>query len=384
MAVPKKKTSKSRKNMRRAHDFLTPTVRPCPQCKAPKLPHCACPSCGTYKGRQVMKPKSCKPRFDALSESAPRGYMRVAVDVMGGDNAPIVEVEGAVAAAREFGVPVTLVGDTERVQAGLARHDCNGLDIGRAMPAKWSACTTPPRMRCERRRIPPFASPSNWSRQGEAAAVVSAGNSGATMAAGMFVLKRMQGIDRRQSPRFSRRCRGKPWCSTSAATSTASRSTWCSSPSWARSMPAMSSEWIRPRVGLFQTARRRARETNLPAKPARSCATNPSITWATLRGGISSTARRRRGLRRFRRQRGAETLRRAGRGRRQNAQGRDQKAASCPRSVTSSAARLSIISKKRRLCRVWRGAAAWDQRRRHDLPRRIQSQGDQERHPLCP
>jgi large subunit ribosomal protein L32 len=56
MAVPKKKTSKSRKNMRRAHDFLTPpTVSTCPQCKAPKLPHCVCPSCGTYKGRQVLK-----------------------------------------------------------------------------------------------------------------------------------------------------------------------------------------------------------------------------------------------------------------------------------------------------------------------------------------
>ncbi|HEX5774148.1 MAG TPA: 50S ribosomal protein L32, partial [Geomobilimonas sp.] len=52
MAVPKKKTSKSRKNMRRAHDFLTPpNVSTCPQCKAPKLPHRACPSCGTYKGK---------------------------------------------------------------------------------------------------------------------------------------------------------------------------------------------------------------------------------------------------------------------------------------------------------------------------------------------
>ncbi len=56
MAVPKKKTSKSRKNMRRAHDFLTaPTVANCPQCKAPKLPHRVCPSCGTYKGKEVIK-----------------------------------------------------------------------------------------------------------------------------------------------------------------------------------------------------------------------------------------------------------------------------------------------------------------------------------------
>lgn len=56
MAVPKKKTSKSRKNMRRAHDFLTqPATAVCPQCKAPKMPHRVCPSCGTYKGKEVIK-----------------------------------------------------------------------------------------------------------------------------------------------------------------------------------------------------------------------------------------------------------------------------------------------------------------------------------------
>ncbi len=56
MAVTKKKTSKSRKNMRRAHDFLTPPAASvCPQCKAPKLPHRACASCGTYKGKEVIK-----------------------------------------------------------------------------------------------------------------------------------------------------------------------------------------------------------------------------------------------------------------------------------------------------------------------------------------
>lgn len=56
MAVPKKKTSKSRKNMRRAHDFLTaPAASVCPQCKSPKLPHRACASCGTYKGKEVVK-----------------------------------------------------------------------------------------------------------------------------------------------------------------------------------------------------------------------------------------------------------------------------------------------------------------------------------------
>jgi len=54
MAVPKKKTSKSKRDMRRAHDSLsTPSLSVCPQCKEPKAPHRACPSCGTYKGKDV-------------------------------------------------------------------------------------------------------------------------------------------------------------------------------------------------------------------------------------------------------------------------------------------------------------------------------------------
>jgi large subunit ribosomal protein L32 len=55
MAVPKKKTSKSKRDMRRAHDFLTPPgISACPQCQEPKLPHRACASCGTYKGKEIV------------------------------------------------------------------------------------------------------------------------------------------------------------------------------------------------------------------------------------------------------------------------------------------------------------------------------------------
>ncbi len=55
MAVPKKKTSKSRRDMRRAHDSLTaPGISLCSQCKEPKQPHRVCPSCGTYKGKEIV------------------------------------------------------------------------------------------------------------------------------------------------------------------------------------------------------------------------------------------------------------------------------------------------------------------------------------------
>ncbi len=56
MAVPKRKTSKSKRDKRRTHQKLAiPNLSACPQCGETKLPHHACPSCGTYKGRTVIK-----------------------------------------------------------------------------------------------------------------------------------------------------------------------------------------------------------------------------------------------------------------------------------------------------------------------------------------
>ncbi len=54
MAVPKKKTSRSKKNMRRSHHSVaTPHVVFC-ECGEPSLPHRVCPSCGVYKEKQVI------------------------------------------------------------------------------------------------------------------------------------------------------------------------------------------------------------------------------------------------------------------------------------------------------------------------------------------
>jgi large subunit ribosomal protein L32 len=58
MAVPKKRTSRSRRDMRRAHDFLSSRLTiSCPNCGNACLPHHVCLSCGYYKGRQVLKTK---------------------------------------------------------------------------------------------------------------------------------------------------------------------------------------------------------------------------------------------------------------------------------------------------------------------------------------
>jgi len=58
MAVPKRKKSPSRRNMRRSHHALAPaSYNECPSCGEPKRPHHVCGNkkCGQYGGREVLK-----------------------------------------------------------------------------------------------------------------------------------------------------------------------------------------------------------------------------------------------------------------------------------------------------------------------------------------
>lgn len=56
MAVPKRRTSKTRKNKRRASSYRLNRLNyvECPNCHEPMLPHRVCPNCGSYKGREVL------------------------------------------------------------------------------------------------------------------------------------------------------------------------------------------------------------------------------------------------------------------------------------------------------------------------------------------
>ncbi|MBC6437817.1 MAG: 50S ribosomal protein L32 [Rhodobacteraceae bacterium] len=59
MAVPQNKVTKSRRNMRRAHDALVAyNPNECPNCGELKRPHHICPACGYYAGREVVAPAS--------------------------------------------------------------------------------------------------------------------------------------------------------------------------------------------------------------------------------------------------------------------------------------------------------------------------------------
>jgi large subunit ribosomal protein L32 len=56
MPNPKRRHSKARRDKRRAHDALAiPGMSRCPNCQELKLPHRVCPSCGHYKGREILE-----------------------------------------------------------------------------------------------------------------------------------------------------------------------------------------------------------------------------------------------------------------------------------------------------------------------------------------
>jgi glycerol-3-phosphate acyltransferase PlsX len=122
--------------------------------------------------------------------------MKIAVDAMGGDNAPHVEVAGAVAAAKDFSVSIILVGDKDRLQAELANYNVDGLDISIHHASEVVGMHDSASDAIRKKKDSSVRVAFELVKSGRADAVVSAGNSGATMAAGMFVLRRMNGIDR--------------------------------------------------------------------------------------------------------------------------------------------------------------------------------------------
>ncbi|GCE10297.1 phosphate acyltransferase PlsX [Tengunoibacter tsumagoiensis] len=122
--------------------------------------------------------------------------VRVALDVMGGDNAPAETVSGAVQAAREYGMGVYLVGREEVIRAELAKHDTTGLDLPIIHTDEVIEMDEHPANAVRRKKNASMILALQQVRDGAALGAVSAGNSGAMMAASLFTLKRIPGVDR--------------------------------------------------------------------------------------------------------------------------------------------------------------------------------------------
>src|SRR3954451_7745490 len=114
----------------------------------------------------------------------------VAVDAMGGDKAPEEIVAGAVQASREHGIPVVLVGQPDV----LATVDTGGLDI---LPAsEVISMDEDPANGVRRKKDSSLVRAAEAVRDGKASAMISAGNTGATMASALLRMGRIKGVIR--------------------------------------------------------------------------------------------------------------------------------------------------------------------------------------------
>ena len=166
MAVQQNKKSHSKKGMRRSHDRVaTPTVVYC-TCGAPTVPHAACPSCGTYRGRQVVEQKTA------------------------------VVVPGAIEAARQTGAKILLVGNEATLDGELNRLSPSGVDLEIVHAPEVAGMDEKPSDILRRKKNASIQVACRLVRDGAAQGVVSAGHSGASVACGMFIMGRIPGVER--------------------------------------------------------------------------------------------------------------------------------------------------------------------------------------------
>ena len=129
--------------------------------------------------------------------------MKIVLDAMGGDDAPQINVDGAIAALREFDdIEIALVGPQQVVEeavAACADKEGYGLVKPRLTIVDAPEVITPqehPVMALRRKKNSNFCVGMDMVRRKEAEAFVSAGSTGALMAGAMFKLGRIKGIGR--------------------------------------------------------------------------------------------------------------------------------------------------------------------------------------------
>jgi len=121
---------------------------------------------------------------------------RVALDAMGGDRGPEVNIEGAVAAARELGLTILLVGNEEDLDRSLRRHSTNGLGITICHAPETVGMDESPSAALRKKKHSSIRVGLELVKKGEADAFISAGNTGAVMATAMITLGSLPGVER--------------------------------------------------------------------------------------------------------------------------------------------------------------------------------------------
>lgn len=122
--------------------------------------------------------------------------MKIVVDAMGGDYAPVEIVSGAVEAVKELGIEVILVGDEVLVTSELAKYEAEKLAISVVHAPETIGMCESPGVALRKKRNSSIVIATKLVKDGVGDAVVSAGSTGAAMGAALLGLGRIKGIHR--------------------------------------------------------------------------------------------------------------------------------------------------------------------------------------------
>ena len=124
-------------------------------------------------------------------------FINVAVDAMGGDNAPVEIIKGAVEAVNENShVRVFLTGQEEVVQRELAQYTYNKEQIEVVNATEVIETAEPPVMAIRRKKDSSLVKALTLVKEGTCDGFVSAGSTGATLVGGQVIVGRMKGVER--------------------------------------------------------------------------------------------------------------------------------------------------------------------------------------------
>ena len=124
------------------------------------------------------------------------GKLKIVIDAMGGDNAPQETVKGAVEAVKQFNVDIFLTGHIEEIAKELEKHSYPKEKIEIVNCSEVIKTDEKPVVAIRRKKDSSLVVAINMVKDGKADAIISAGNTGAILAGGLFILGRMKGINR--------------------------------------------------------------------------------------------------------------------------------------------------------------------------------------------
>ncbi len=138
--------------------------------------------------------------------------LTIVVDAMGGDNAPACVIEGTIQALQESNnrFEIVLIGQSEKVEPLLATRDISALNLRFLHAPEVVTMEDIPATAVKTKQESSLVKGLQLCKAGQAHAFVSAGNTGAQMAASLFVLGRIPGVLRHRcrstSPKAARMC----------------------------------------------------------------------------------------------------------------------------------------------------------------------------------